>query len=124
MSKLAALLAEMKEEVVKTAEAPSAPSVNTDDGNKDVLNLAGETLAKIQNFFQASQGMSEPAAVSAPPGDGSVPPSGQAPTSGTGSRVTLEVPEGAVVKVASFKKIANKNDAIEALLGFMPEAFI
>lgn len=131
MSELSKLLDQMRSDMAleKTAAAPSEPAQGEAQQNADPLALAGDIIVKITNFLQAGQGQVDPAgAVAQDPSQQQVqvdPATGQpvaAPGMGGGvSRVSLEIPEGMTIKVAS--EIKTREEAVRFLLAFSPEAF-
>jgi len=136
MSELSKLLDQMRSEMAleKTAAAPNEPAQGESQQNADPLTMAGDVLAKITNFLQAGQGQVDPAgAVAQDPsqqqqtqvdpatGQPVAAPAGAPGMGGGVSRVSLEIPEGMTIKVAS--EIKTREEAVRFLLAFSPEAF-
>lgn len=129
-SELSNLLARMRAEsaIEKIAAAPSEPAQGEAQQNADPLSMAGDLLAKITNFLQAGQGQVDPAGADAggqpqQQGQPQMDPNGQPmPQQGGGvSRVSLEIPEGMTIKVAS--EITTRDQAVRFLLAAIPDAF-
>lgn len=126
-SLLKELLDEVKanDSIVKNATAPNeAPTI--EGQNSDILETSQAMIAKIDNFLQQISGGGEDLGGGPNTSAGNPNPvTDSDPNLGAGtgaSSVTLEVPAGMSVKLASVNPI-DSDSAIRAIVGLVPSYF-